>query len=32
MDAFAQFQRHGPAGPDGRDGTPDDLTNPLADY
>ncbi len=32
MDAFAQFQRHGPAGPDGRDGTADDLTNPLADY
>jgi tetratricopeptide (TPR) repeat protein len=29
MEAFADFQRHGPNGPDGRKGTPDDLKDPL---
>jgi len=32
MDAFVLFQRHGPAGPDGKPGTPDDLKDPLADF
>jgi len=30
MEAFVQFQRYGPAGPDGRKGTRDDLEDPLA--
>ncbi len=30
MEAFVQFQRYGPAGPDGRKGTKDDLEDPLA--
>ncbi len=30
MNDFAQFQRYGPAGPDGRKGTRDDLEDPLA--
>ena len=30
MDAFARFQRYGPKGPDGREGTADDLKDPLA--
>jgi tetratricopeptide (TPR) repeat protein len=29
--AFILFQKFGPAGEDGKPGTPDDLTNPLAD-
>ncbi len=28
---FILFQKHGPAGADGREGTDDDLTNPLAE-
>jgi hypothetical protein len=32
MDAFANFQRLGPAGPDGKAGTADDLKDPLAEY
>ena len=30
MEVFADFQRYGPNGPDGRAGTPDDLKDPLA--
>jgi len=30
MGAFAEFQRYGPEGPDGRKGTGDDLQDPLA--
>ncbi|MFW6108471.1 MAG: hypothetical protein ACOC8D_01530 [bacterium] len=30
MEDFAEFQRHGPFGPDGKKGTRDDLENPLA--
>ena len=30
METFVQFQRYGPAGPDGRKGTKDDLEDPLA--
>jgi tetratricopeptide (TPR) repeat protein len=30
MEDFAQFQRYGPNGPDGRKGTRDDLEDPLA--
>jgi tetratricopeptide (TPR) repeat protein len=30
MDAFATFQRYGPAGPDRKEGTNDDLKDPLA--
>jgi len=30
MNDFAQFQRYGPAGPDGKKGTRDDLEDPLA--
>ncbi|MBM4031381.1 MAG: tetratricopeptide repeat protein [Planctomycetes bacterium] len=29
MEAFAEFQRHGPHGPDGKPKTPDDLKDPL---
>lgn len=30
MEAFAEFQRYGPNGPDGKPKTADDLTDPLA--
>jgi|GEM_PF-2353933 len=29
---FTQFQQLGPAGPDGKKGTPDDLTNPITAF
>jgi hypothetical protein len=29
---FVEFQKHGPAGADGKAGTPDDITDPLAEY
>lgn len=32
MDAFAEFQRHGPNGPDGKPKTADDLKDPLEGF